>query len=133
MRQATLALMLIAVTMTCAAAESRVDTTIKLKVPSQVSARSGSAPAPVLVLENVELGSGDEAVMIEVLGPPDKSRKRPFLGSAATVAPSPARMTLVVPLNAAGAQLMQGRTEVSLILRAPRKVKVQRAYFDMEK
>lgn len=126
-------------TMTCAAAESGMETTIRLKIPTQTSADAASrgrghatAAAPILILEDVELGDA-ESVRIDVLGPADaKSRKRPFLGSAAMVGVGPPRQTLVIPLNDAGSRLVAGRKEVTLMLRLTngRRLKYKRAYFD---
>jgi hypothetical protein len=129
------------------AAEPKSEMTLRLQVPANVASRANarasgdaSAPTPVLMLEDVELIVG-ERVTIDVLGPADEqSGERPFLGSAATVGQEPTNpprtelMTLVVPLNDIGAQLVAGKKEIALTLRlrgdakrAPLKLK--RAYF----
>jgi hypothetical protein len=148
-KQAMLAISLVAA-ITGAAAERRVETTIKLTVPKQVTAEAAaraagdaSASAPILMLEGLEVRQG-EGMTIEVLGPPaGKSKMRPILavsglvGSGPVAANAPMEtMTLVVPLNDRASRLLARTNEITLTLhvrnargRAPLKVK--RAYLAM--
>lgn len=125
-------------------------TTVTLQVPERVAAQAAarsageaSAPAPILVLENVELPAG-EALSIVVHGPPEpgSTRTGPELGRASMVGshekdPSapPQRMTLVVPLGDEALRLLAGKREVTLTLKVEdgrgRSVPAfERAYFD---
>jgi hypothetical protein len=151
MRRAAEALLWAAVaSVLMCAAQPSAETTIRLKVPKQVAAQQAAraagdaaAPSPVLMLEGLELGSG-EGLTIQVLGPaePGASRPRPVLGVAATVGPpqkalrAPLRhMTLAVPLNEKASRLLAGKSEVTLLLQvedSPGRppLKFKRAYFD---
>jgi hypothetical protein len=130
MKPAILAVSL-AAAMTCAAADSGKEMTIRLAVPKQVAADASarasgdaSASAPVLMLEGFEVIAG-ERMTIEVLGPPDpKSKVRPLLaasglvGSGRSAEAAPAEtMDLVVPLNDRASRLLANRDEVTLTLR----------------
>lgn len=139
----------VAAALTCAARQE-ASRSVLLEVPSEVSrqavARSAgdaSAPAPVLMLEDLELGS-DEGLTIEVLGPPDEGSgdpAGPVLAVAGTVGLPQARlaaplhhMTLAVPLNDIASRLLAGDREIRLTLRvvgSPGRppLKFRRAYF----
>src|ERR1700686_626123 len=125
MKPAILAVSL-AAAMTCAAADSGKETTIRLAVPKQVAAEAAarasghaSASAPVLMLEGLEVIAG-ERMTIEVLGPPDpKSKARPLLAVSGLVGSGPGgeaapveTMDLVVPLNDRASRLLANRDEV---------------------
>lgn len=132
------------------AARPETRTTLRLTVPREVSAQAASraagdasAPPPILMLEDLEVGDG-EGLTILVLGPsePGSGKPRPVLGQAATVGlPQKVpkmplqKMTLAVPLNDTALRLVVGKKKVELILevedspgRSPLKFK--RAYFD---
>jgi hypothetical protein len=137
----------VAAVLTCAA-QPEAMTTVRLQVPPEVSrhasaraAGDASSPPPILMLEDLEVGS-DEGLTIQVLGPPEKEgAEPPILAITATVGLPQAtpqvpiqRMDMVVPLNDEGARLLVGKKEVRLTLRvvdspgrpAPR---FKRAYF----
>ncbi len=137
----------VAAALTCAAQEAT--RSVLLEVPPEVSrqavARSAgdaSAPAAVLMLEDLELGS-DEGLTIEVLGPPDEGSEEPgpVLAVAGTVGSpqeKPAaplhHMTLAVPLNDLASRLLAEAREIRLTLRvagSPGRppLKFRRAYF----
>jgi hypothetical protein len=132
------------------AAQPSAETTVRLKVPKQVAAQqtaraagNASAPSPVLMLEDVEVGA-DEGLTIQILGPakPGSSEPRPVLGVAATVGQPQKvlkgpvrRMTLAVPLNDKASRLLAGKSEVTLVLQVEDSagrppLKFKRAYFD---
>ncbi len=133
--------------LTCAA-QPDASTPMLLQIPQEVAGHAAaraegdaSSPPPILVLEDLELGSG-EGLTLQVLGPPDpETGERPVLAVSATVgSPQPVpetpleRMTLVVPLNDAASQLLAGKEEVELTLRvlnSPGRpaLRMERAYF----
>jgi hypothetical protein len=129
------------------AADPGAEIAMRVSVPKEVSAQAtarargdAAAPAPVLVLEGVELGRG-EGLTFDVLGPADhKSGTRLVLavtglvGEPQKVLVEPRQvMTLVVPLNDRALPLMAGKTEIALTIRVedpgrPR-LKFKRAFF----
>lgn len=132
------------------ASEPAAPTTVRLAVPTRVADEAAarahgdaSAPSPVLILEDLEVGAG-EALKIKVLAPsaPGPSGPGEILGVAAMVGtprPVPAaplrRVNLAVPLNELASRLLAGKTAVTLVLaveggsgRPPLTFK--RAYFD---
>ena len=136
------------------AAAPGAQVTIRLEVPKQVAAQAASraagnaaAPAPILMLEDLELGAG-EGIEILVLGPAEPAdragspRPRPLLGTAGMVGERQARpaapferMTLAVALNDEASRLLAGRRSVTLTLQvdgSPGRppLKFKRAYFD---
>ena len=121
------------------ASDRKVEVTVPPSVSAQAAARlsgDASAPAPVLVLDGVELGQG-EGIAIRVLGAPEG----PVLGSAATVgqrqsrpAGPMVRQTLIVPLNDRSLELIAGKSSIVLFLRvesAPERppLEIDRIYF----
>jgi hypothetical protein len=138
-----------AVVLMCAASPN-AETTVRLAVPKKVAeqaaaraAGNASSPPPLLMLEDVELGSG-EGLTIRVLGPAAGGgpASRPLLaesgmvGSRQKVLQAPVqRMTLAVPLNETASRLLKGKGEITLTLQvdgSPGRppLKVKRAYFD---
>jgi len=135
-----------AVLLMCAA-DPKAETTMRLTVPKKVAdqaaaraAGDAASPPPILMLEDVELGSG-EGLTIRVLGPAEGST-RPVLaesgmvGSRQKVLQAPVQlMTLAVPLNDKASRLLKGKAEIALTLQvdgSPGRppLKVKRAYFD---
>ena len=126
----------LALTITCAAAEHEVETTIHLTIPKEIAAQ---ASAPVLHLDGVAVRA-NERLTIEVLGPRDpKTNKRPILAVAGQVASTldpNARVesiNMVIPLNEKAARLFAKREEITLTLRlrdagGRGALKVKRAY-----
>ncbi len=126
------------------------DTTLRVIVPHDVSAQAArraagdpTASPAVLILEGVELGEG-EGVTIRVRGPsaPGSSAKGPIVAVTGMVgraqrSPQPPlqKVTLAVPLNERGTQLLVGRTEVVLsveVTNSPGRppLRVGRAFFE---
>lgn len=113
-----------------AASQACDETRVLVSVPEAVSAeallRARGDPggsAPVLILENVELGM-NEGVTIRVLGPkPSNSGQPPVLGVAETIGerqdrlkPPLRHMTLAIPLNDKALALLVDRREITLTL-----------------
>lgn len=132
----------------CAAADPGAETAVRVSVPKEVAAQAAArargdaaAPAPVLILEGVELGRG-EGLTFDVLGPADrrKSGARPVLavtglvGEPQKVLVEPRQiMTLVVPLNDRALPLLAGKSEIALTIHVedagrPR-LRFKRAFF----
>lgn len=121
--------------------------TLTLPVPERVAAQAAarstgeaSVPVPILVLENVELPSG-ERLSIVVHGPAEPGSTKPgqelgratMVGSHEEAPASPRRMTLVVPLSDAALGLLAGKREVTLTLSVEDGRSMpdfERAYFD---
>jgi hypothetical protein len=127
-------------------------TTVRLEVPKQVADHAAAritgnaaAPAPILVLEDLELGAG-EGIEILVLGPverqPGSPATRPLLGTAGMVGRPQARpaaplehVTLPIALNDRASRLLAGKRAVTLTLQvdgSPGRppLRFKRAYFD---
>ena len=139
-----------AVILMCAA-EPKAETTLRLAVPKKVAGEAAArmagnalSPPPILMLEDVELGSG-EGLTIRVLGPaePGSPKPRPvfaesgMVGSRQKVLEAPIqKTTLAVPLNDEASHLLKDKTEVTLILQidgSPGRppLKLKRAYFSL--
>ncbi|HEX4966038.1 MAG TPA: hypothetical protein VF173_34830 [Thermoanaerobaculia bacterium] len=142
----------VAAVVMCAADHTGAETTVRLTVPKQVAAHAASraagealSPPPILMLEGLEVGSG-EGLTIQVLGPagPGASKPRPVLavsglvGSQRQVAGAPNRvMTLAIPLNDVASRLIAGKSEITLTLQVEGKpgrppLKFKRAFFDTD-
>jgi hypothetical protein len=121
-------------------------TTLRLDVSERVAAHAAArangdaaAPAPILMLEDIEIGAG-EGLTIDVYGPD----QRKVFGVAALVGARQSqllepreRMTLVVPLNDHAARAIAQSREITLTLvlrdspgREP--LAIRRAYFREE-
>lgn len=137
-----------AVVVTCAA-QPHGSMSLRIPIPAQVSrhaaqrgAGDAAAPAPVLMLEDLEVGDG-EGLKLQILGPPDPrtGKPGPVLAVASTVGspqatprPPIQRMTLAVPLNDRAVAFLQGKKEVRLVIQvanSPGRAapKFKRAYF----
>ena len=134
-----------------AATAPGAETTVRLQVPKQVTAEAASraagnaaSPAPILMLEGLELGAG-EGIEILVLGPAEPragSSRRPLLGTAGMVGSPQARpavpverVTLAIALNDKASRLLARKHAVTLTLQvegSPGRppLRFKRAYFD---
>lgn len=128
MTSALLAVVFAAVTVSCAAAETHPERSVRLAVPRNLS-------SPVLKLEGFEFVAG-EGITLEVLGPADpKTKTRPVLAVSGLVGSGERggveTMDLVVPLNERASHLLANRSEITLTLRLRRghhPLKWKRAY-----
>src|SRR5262249_28168240 len=125
------------------------ETTVHLTVPKTVAAWAArraagdtQAPVPILILEGVELGDA-EGITIQVLGPSEPGMAAPgpvlavtsMVGRPQKTPQSPLhKTTLAVPLNDRAAQLLAGRSDVTLtlqVIKSPGRpaLKIERAFF----
>lgn len=126
------------------------ETKLRVAVPKTLSERAArrvagdsTVPAPILILEGVQIAS-NKGLTIDVLGEPPRgsSRPGPILAVTGLVAqqppetPNPAmqKITMTVPLNEKAAALLAGRAEVTLTLKVEGdgKIKLDRAYFETD-
>lgn len=115
----------VALALTCTAAEPRREMTIRLDVPGEVAEQAAartrgdaSSPPPIVVFEKLVIGAG-EGFTLEIYSADDT-----LLAVSGLVGPRQAelvepveRMTVVVPLNDEGSRLVAGRSEITLTLR----------------
>ncbi len=115
------------------------------KILSEQAARrlagDSDAPAPVLILEGVQVFM-NQGLTIDVLGEPKRgsSRSGPVLAVTGVVAQQPPetprsaphKITITVPLNEKAAELLAKQTQITLTLRVEGegKIKLDRAYFE---
>jgi hypothetical protein len=146
---ATLMTLLMLMTAASCAAQPHGSMSLRIPIPAQVSrhaaaraAGDAAAPAPVLMLEDLEVGDG-EGLKLQILGPadPKTGKPGPVLAVASTVGspqatprPPLQRMTLAIPLNDRAVAYLQGKKEARLVLQVANSPgrpapKFKRAYF----
>jgi hypothetical protein len=123
------------------------DTRIVVAVPERVSrdaaarlAGDTDAPAPILILDGVEVAQGEGLTFSVLSVSPDKSTPPTVLAVTGVVGTSQAvpaephrKLKLVVPLNERASAVLAGKTSVTLTLRLKNEtrppLRVERAYF----
>ena len=111
--------------------EHGADTRIRVTVPREVARAAkvnaisdATAPGPILVLEDVEVGAG-EGLTFSVLAPSPVPQQPPIVLAVTGVvgksqdvpAPPLTKMQIVVPLNARANEVLAGKAAVTLTLR----------------
>ena len=126
------------------AGETRLHVVVP-KILSQQAVRrlagDSNAPAPILILEGVQVAM-NQGLTIDVLGEPKRGSPRPgpLLAITGVVAQQPPetpnsaihKITITVPLNEKAAELLARQNEVTLTLKVEGegKIKLDRAYFE---